>query len=175
MDIKEMRLYKQMVEVYAHEDRRAHGTIINTFDAIYDEFIADLHPHFKGDAVIKETALTMCYCYYAKLADLNDFNNVWAFALKFIAKYPTDHNWEEERENKSGADWDEILEKFWDDRNKEYYLMDNIGSAKYTISTHDGKQTHKDGSKFFGIEIFSNKKKVKARVKELIADGYNER
>ena len=40
---------------------------------------------------------------------------------------------------------------------KTFYRRDNIGKAKYTISFHDGVQTHKDGSRFFGIAIFKNK------------------
>jgi hypothetical protein len=58
---------------------------------------------------------------------------------------------------------------------KTYYRRDNIGKAKYTISFHDGIQTHKDGSPFFGIEIFKNLKDLKAFEKKLIAEGYTER
>lgn len=59
--------------------------------------------------------------------------------------------------------------------NKTFYQRDNIGKAKYTISFHDGIQTHKDGSPFFGIEIFKNKKKVKLFTDKLISEGYKER
>lgn len=59
--------------------------------------------------------------------------------------------------------------------NKVYYTMDNVGSAKYTVSTHDGKHTHPDGSAFFGIEIFSNKKDLAACLLRLQRDGYRER
>lgn len=58
---------------------------------------------------------------------------------------------------------------------KTFYQQDNIGKAKYTISFHDGIQTHKDGSPFFGIAIFHNKKKLNQFRSELINKGYKER
>lgn len=58
---------------------------------------------------------------------------------------------------------------------KTFYQQDNIGRVKYTISFHDGIQTHKDGSPFFGIAIFKNKKKLKKFINTLITDGYKER
>lgn len=58
---------------------------------------------------------------------------------------------------------------------KVFYQQNNIGKAKYTVHNHDGVQTHKDGSPFFGIAIFSNKKKLKAYIKKLVAEGYEER
>ena len=58
---------------------------------------------------------------------------------------------------------------------KEYYEQHNIGRAKYTVSFFDGIQTHKDGSPFFGIEIFSNKKKLAIFIKDLIKKGYKKR
>lgn len=57
---------------------------------------------------------------------------------------------------------------------KTFYLMYNIGKAKYTINYHDGVKTHKDGSPFFGIYIFKNKVKFNSKIKELKADGYIE-
>ena len=58
---------------------------------------------------------------------------------------------------------------------KTFYRQDRIGKAKYTISFHDGIQTHKDGSPFFGIAIFKNKKKLKEFTDKLISKGYKER
>lgn len=58
---------------------------------------------------------------------------------------------------------------------KTFYRTDNIGKAKYTISHHDGKQTYKDGSPFFEISIFSNKRKMNAFATKLLRDGYRER
>lgn len=58
---------------------------------------------------------------------------------------------------------------------KTFYLQDNIGKAKYTVSSYDGKTTNKDGSKFFGIRIFKNKKKRDLFIISLKKDGYTER
>ena len=57
---------------------------------------------------------------------------------------------------------------------KTFYQQHGIGKCKYTVSHHDGIQTHKDGSPFFGIAIFKNKKKLAAYMKSLKADGYIE-
>jgi len=57
---------------------------------------------------------------------------------------------------------------------KEYYLQENIGRAKYVVNYHNGIKTHKDGSRFFDMGIFSNKQKLEAFVKELIRKGYKE-
>lgn len=59
--------------------------------------------------------------------------------------------------------------------NKVYYIMHNVGKAKYVLNFHDGVQTHKDGSPFFGINIFKNKKKLAAEIKRLTELGYKER
>ncbi len=58
---------------------------------------------------------------------------------------------------------------------KTFYRMDNIGEAKYTISFHDGIEKNKDGSPFFGIRIFKNKKDLFAFEKKLLSEGYKER
>lgn len=56
-----------------------------------------------------------------------------------------------------------------------YYVMYNVGKAKYLLNTHNGVDTHNDGSQFFGCEIFKNKKKLQARINELKGEGYVER
>ncbi len=61
------------------------------------------------------------------------------------------------------------------DNKKTFYRRDNIGKAKYTISSYDGIQKHKDGSPFFGIDIFKNKKKLKDFTDKLLSEGYTER
>ena len=58
------------------------------------------------------------------------------------------------------------------DKMKEFYTRDNIGKAKYAISYHDGESLNKDGSKFWGIRIFKNKRKYNATIKEMIKEGY---
>lgn len=59
--------------------------------------------------------------------------------------------------------------------NKTFYQQDNIGKAKYTISFHDGVQTHKDGSAFFGIRIFRNKKDLNNFRNFLLTQQYTEK
>jgi len=48
----------------------------------------------------------------------------------------------------------------------EYNIVHNVGKVKYLVNYHTGKN-HKDGSKFFDIAIFKNKKKMEAFVKEI--------
>ena len=55
---------------------------------------------------------------------------------------------------------------------KKYNIMHNVGRAKYVVNFHDGVKTHSDGSEFFDIAIFSNKKKMKDFIKSLKVDGY---
>jgi hypothetical protein len=55
---------------------------------------------------------------------------------------------------------------------KQYNVMYNIGKVKYVINYHDGVNTHKDGSPFFGIYCFSNKKLFQKKCKELDREGY---
>lgn len=55
---------------------------------------------------------------------------------------------------------------------KNYNLMSSIGRAKYVINYHDGVKTHKDGSPFYDISIYSNKRKANKFCSELEADGY---
>jgi hypothetical protein len=58
---------------------------------------------------------------------------------------------------------------------KLFYLMDNVGRARYTVNTHDGESTHPDGSPFYGIAIFHNKRKRDRFVRDLKRAGYSER
>jgi putative NIF3 family GTP cyclohydrolase 1 type 2 len=55
---------------------------------------------------------------------------------------------------------------------KLYYIQFNIGKAKYVISYHNGIDKHKDGSNFYGIRIFHNKKKLADFEKQLLNSGY---
>jgi len=54
---------------------------------------------------------------------------------------------------------------------KTYYIRDNIGKCKYTVRFHDGAK-NKDGSPFFDLRIFRNKKTRDAFIKGLLAEGY---
>ena len=49
----------------------------------------------------------------------------------------------------------------------KYFEQRNIGKAKYVISYHDGVKKHNDGSDFYDIRIFSNKKDRDTFVKTL--------
>ena len=62
----------------------------------------------------------------------------------------------------------------YEEGKKRFRQQDGIGKAKYTISYHDGKQKHKDGSDFFGIQIFKNKKDLETFRKALLSKGYVE-
>ena len=59
-----------------------------------------------------------------------------------------------------------------DEGKKRYYQQDRVGSAKYSISYHDGKKKHKDGSDFFDIQTFKNKKDLAKFVNTLHKGGY---
>lgn len=55
---------------------------------------------------------------------------------------------------------------------KQYNIMQNVGTAKYVVNYHDGIKKHKDGSEFYDIAIFRNKKKMSSFVSKLKKDGY---
>ena len=57
---------------------------------------------------------------------------------------------------------------------KRFYQQNGIGRAKYTISYHDGKSKHKDGSDFYGIQIFRNQKDLEKFRTALLKKGYRE-
>jgi hypothetical protein len=55
---------------------------------------------------------------------------------------------------------------------KRFNTMNNIGRVKYVVNYHNGIDKHNDGSDFFGICTFKNKKKFEAKIKELKNDEY---
>ena len=55
---------------------------------------------------------------------------------------------------------------------KQYNITYNVGKVKYLVSFHDGEKKHKDGSNFYDIACFSNKKKLNKFVAELLNEGY---
>ena len=57
-------------------------------------------------------------------------------------------------------------------KKKVYYEQHGIGNVKYTVNFFDGISKHKDGSDFYDIRTFSNKKKLNAFISELEKDGY---
>jgi hypothetical protein len=58
---------------------------------------------------------------------------------------------------------------------KNFNVQTGIGKAKYLVNHHDGVKTHSDGSKFYDVSIFKNKKALNAFTKELIVKGYLEK
>lgn len=55
---------------------------------------------------------------------------------------------------------------------KQYNIMYNVGKCKYVVNYHDGIKKHDDGSNFYDIAIFRNKRKMNSFVSELIKEGY---
>ena len=55
---------------------------------------------------------------------------------------------------------------------KRYYIQYNVGRSRYVVNHHDGVKTHRDGSPFFDVAIFSNKRKCEAFVRDLKRDGF---
>ncbi|RZD19752.1 hypothetical protein [Pseudoalteromonas sp. MEBiC 03485] len=58
---------------------------------------------------------------------------------------------------------------------KQFNTMMNVGKVKYVVNYHDGVKTHEDGSPFFDIVTFSNKKKRNTFIRELTNQGYTEK
>jgi hypothetical protein len=56
-----------------------------------------------------------------------------------------------------------------------FYEQINVGSAKYLVSFHDGKKTHDDGSAFYDVKIFTNRRAKEKFILKLINIGYTER
>ena len=57
---------------------------------------------------------------------------------------------------------------------KKFNTMMNVGKSKYVINYHNGEKTHKDGSPFYDLATFKNKKDFDARKKALVGEGYKE-
>jgi len=57
---------------------------------------------------------------------------------------------------------------------KTYHIQYNIGKARYVVSFHDGHKTHPDGSPFFDIAIFTNKRGLLKAIDRLEKQGYRE-
>lgn len=55
---------------------------------------------------------------------------------------------------------------------RQFYELENVGTARYTVNMYDGAQTHNDGSPFYGTRIFGNKRAKDRFVRELTRQGY---
>jgi hypothetical protein len=64
------------------------------------------------------------------------------------------------------------MQRYGSDKMKTYNLQHGIGKAKHVINFHDGIKTYPDGSPFFDIALFKNKKEFQSRIKELESNGY---
>ena len=62
-----------------------------------------------------------------------------------------------------------------EEKPKVYYEQHGIGKVKYVVNYFDGIEEHKDGSDFYDIATFSNKKALETFIKNLKKDGYKER
>ena len=60
------------------------------------------------------------------------------------------------------------------DGRKFYNTMYGTGKSKYVVNFHDGVSTHKDGSAFYSIALFSNKRAFAKFIRSLEKDGYKE-
>jgi hypothetical protein len=56
----------------------------------------------------------------------------------------------------------------------EFYVMENVGSAKYVVNYYSG-HTYPDGSKFYDIKICKNKKQLRQFENNLLKNGYMRR
>jgi hypothetical protein len=55
---------------------------------------------------------------------------------------------------------------------KIFNIKHNVGKVRYLVSFHNGIKKHKDGSIFFDIAIFKNKKKLNEFISYLLKNGY---
>ena len=46
-------------------------------------------------------------------------------------------------------------------------ISHRVGKSKYVVTFYDGVKKHKDGSPFYDIAIFSNKKKMNDFIKKI--------
>ena len=67
---------------------------------------------------------------------------------------------------------DEMKEKEETKPVKLYHTTFGVGTAKYVVNFHDGIKRHNDGSRFYDIRIFTNKKEMGKFIKELEKYGY---
>ena len=67
---------------------------------------------------------------------------------------------------------EEVVDSLEVEGKKRFNVKYNVGKAKYLLSYHDGKQKHKDGSDFFDVMIYQNKKEFEKAQQELLRKGY---
>ncbi|OUV22933.1 MAG: hypothetical protein CBC55_02520 [Gammaproteobacteria bacterium TMED95] len=58
---------------------------------------------------------------------------------------------------------------------KTFNLMSNVGKVKYLVNFWNGIKKHADGSAFFDVATFTNKRKRDSFVRSLKKEGYTEK
>ena len=111
-----------------------------------------------------------------------DFPNWWQSKLTLARDYVSKAYHYLDSEEKTSENIDRNFRTYADDEGddegpvdegkKRYNVMYGVGSSKYTVNFHDGKSKHKDGSDFFDIAIFKNKKDLAKKINDLTKQGY---
>lgn len=57
---------------------------------------------------------------------------------------------------------------------RTFHTQYNVGRVRYAVSYHDGKKTHPDGSRFYDLATFGNKRAHAKFCADLKAQGYRE-
>lgn len=57
---------------------------------------------------------------------------------------------------------------------KRYNISFNLGKVKYVVNYHDGAKLNPDGSPFYDLATFTNKRGMDAFVRDLNRQGYIE-
>ena len=57
---------------------------------------------------------------------------------------------------------------------KRFHTQYGVAKTKYLVSFHNGIKKYSDGSDFFDVKIFKNKKKLKIFTDDLRNNGYIE-
>ena len=55
---------------------------------------------------------------------------------------------------------------------KKFYTQSGLARSKYYVFFHDGIKRHNDGSEFFDMRSFNNKKVLNKFISELRTEGY---
>jgi hypothetical protein len=55
---------------------------------------------------------------------------------------------------------------------KRFNIQHRIGKAKHVVNFHNGAKIHGDGSPFYDMRIFKNKKEMNKFIKDLLKKGY---
>ena len=135
----------------------------------------DLADKVRGEAVSPEQQAAIAISKKKRASEKSV--KEWFESNATRAKYQLQH----------GDDWwwkmnethDAMLEKLglccddWlNEGKKRYNVKQNVGKSKFVVNFHDGKKKHRDGSDFFDIEIFKNKKDLEKFEKELKTKGF---